>query len=108
MAGDDQDTEQQEVRLDLNSPRFQQTLFDLSKEQQRSVLNTLRKLSKMTWEQVYSDPGLNWEAIRSRSGPDGRRLYSFRIGKGFRGVGFRDESWLTVTSLHSDHDSAYR
>lgn len=108
MAANDHGTEQQNVRLDLNSPRFQQDLFDLSKEHQRSVLNTLRKLSKMTWEQVHSDPGLQWEAIRSRTGPDGRKLYSFRIGKGFRGVGFRDESWLTIISLHPDHDSAYR
>jgi len=103
----DQETGQQKVRLDLNSPRFQQALFDISKEHQRSVLNTLRKLSKMTWEQVHRDPGLHWEAIRSQCGPDGRKLYSFRIGKGFRGVGFRDGSWLAITSLHPDHNSAY-
>lgn len=108
MRAGDPHAGQQKVQLDLNNTRFQQALFALSKAQQRSVLNTLRKLSKMTWEQVYRDPGLNWETIRSRRGPDGRTLYSFRIGKGFRGVGFRDGPWLAIASLHPDHDSAYQ
>ncbi|MCP3956850.1 MAG: hypothetical protein GY719_03250 [bacterium] len=104
--GEDESGEQK-VRLDLNSPRFQLTLFELSKKDQRSVLNTLRKLSRMTWAQIHSDSGLNWELIRSRRGAGGQRLYSFRIGKGFRGVAFRDGNWLAIVSLHPDHDSAY-
>lgn len=62
----------------------------------------------MTWAQVYQDSGLNWEAIRSRRGPGDRKLYSFRISKGFRGVGFRDGPWLAILSLHPDHDSTYQ
>ncbi len=46
------------VRLDLNSPVFQRLLLRLAKQQQTSVLGTLRKLSGMTWEQVYRDTGL--------------------------------------------------
>ena len=45
-------------RLDLNSPVFQRVLFRLAKQQQTSVLGTLRKLSGMTSEQVYRDTGL--------------------------------------------------
>jgi hypothetical protein len=96
------------VRLDLNNPVFQRQLFSLEARQQRAVLTSLRKLSQMTWEQVYRDPGLRWEAILSRFGPRGARLYSLRLGRGFRAVGFRDEEWLRLLTLHPDHDSAYR
>ena len=96
------------VQLDLNSPAFQKELYSLGKEDQHSVMNTLAKLSKMTWQQVYADRGLNWEAVASRVGPHGGRLYSFRVEKGFRGVAFRQDDWLRILTLHPDHDSTYR
>ena len=98
---------QDPVRLDLNNPVFQKQLFSLPKKDQLNVLGTLRKLANMTWQQIYRDRGLKWEVIYSRSGPNGARLYSFRIGKGFRGVAYREESWLRILSLHPDHDTAY-
>jgi hypothetical protein len=69
---------QQQIRLDLNNPVFQRQLFNLPKNDQRSILNTLRKLAEMTWQQVYSNHGLKWEAILSQKGPGGNKLYSFR------------------------------
>jgi hypothetical protein len=96
------------LRLDLNSPVFQQVLFALEKHQQRSVLGTLHKLHVMTWNQLYRDPGLKWEAIVSRQGPKGQRLYTLRLGTGFRAVAYRDGNWLRLLTLHPDHDSAYR
>lgn len=96
------------VKLDLNNPVFQEKLFTLSKTEQSDILGTLRKLSKMDWVQVYTDRGLKWEVIFSRTGPHGGRLHSFRIGKGFRGLAYRDEDWMRILSLHPDHDSAYQ
>lgn len=96
------------VKLDLNTPVFQRHLFRLQKNEQLAVLGTLRKISKMSWQQVYQDKGLNWEVISSRLGPHGARLYTFRIGKGFRGLAFREHSWLRILSLHPDHDAAYK
>ena len=58
----------QTVRLDLNNPVFQRRLFNLSKTEQRNALNTLLKLANLTWQQVYGDHGLKWEAILSRKG----------------------------------------
>jgi hypothetical protein len=95
------------LQLDLNNPEFQEQLFALEKDSQRSVLSTLRKLSKMTWEGVYRDAGLKWEALVSKVGPHGGRLYSLRMGKGFRAVAYRQDDWLRILSLHPDHDSAY-
>lgn len=96
------------VRLDLNNVEFQQQLFKLSKEDQRRVLVTLRKLSQMTWDQIYGDRGLKWEAVLSQTGPGGSRLYSLRMGRGFRALAYREKSLLRLLSLHPDHDSAYR
>ncbi|MDN5848446.1 MAG: hypothetical protein L0H63_02255 [Nitrococcus sp.] len=96
------------IRLDLNNPEFQELFFSLEKPQQLAVLKTFQKLRQMTWEQVYTDSGSNWEAILSKTGPGGGRLYSFRIGKGFRGVAYLDDAWLRVLGVYPDHDSAYR
>jgi hypothetical protein len=95
------------VRLDLNNPVFQRNLFGLTKDQQRSVLTTLKKLSEMTWDQIYRDSGLNWEQISSRAGEGGERLYSLRMSQSFRAVAFRENEWMRFVSLHPDHDSAY-
>jgi len=61
----------------------------------------------MSWDQLYRDPGFRWELIRTRVDPREKRLYSFRIGRGFRAVARRDDEWLKMVSLHPDHDSAY-
>jgi hypothetical protein len=97
----------QHIRLDLNNPVFQRLLFNLPKSDQHNTINTLRKMANMTWQQVYSDYGLKWEVILSQKGPGGNKLYGFRIGKGFRGIAYRDGLWLRLLSLHPDHDSAY-
>jgi len=96
------------LRLDLNNPVFRRRIFDLSKGEQHDILNRLRKLAEMTWQQVYVDHGLKWEAILSQKGPGDEKLYSFRIDKGFRCLAYRDGLWLRLLSLYVDHDSVYR
>lgn len=95
------------VRLDLNSPVFLRNLFALTKNDQRQALTTLGKLFQMTWDQVYRDASLKWEAIVSQVGPNGGRLYAFRMGNALRAVGYRQDDWLRILSLHPEHDSAY-
>jgi hypothetical protein len=96
------------VLLDLNNPEFQQEWFALEREEAMSVLATLRKIHVLDLEQLYRDKGLHWEAINSRSGPAGKRLYSLRITRSVRAVAYRDGDFLRFLSLHPDHDSAYR
>ncbi len=95
------------VRLDLNNPEFQADLFSLQKAEQLELLGTLQRMSKMTWDDIYRDRGLRWEALVSRRGPGGGRLYTFRISRKFRGLAYREDNWLRLLSLHADHDSAY-
>ena len=45
------------VQLDLNNPVFQKNLFSLQKKEQWAVFQSLRKLSRMTWQQIYGDKG---------------------------------------------------
>ena len=96
------------VRLDLNNIEFQSDLFDLQKPEQLAVLATLRKIALLTWDQVHRDKGLNWEAIHSRSGADGKRLYSLRITQRCRAVAMREGEFMRLLSIHPDHDSAYK
>ncbi len=95
------------VRLDLNNPVFLRNLFALAKSDQRQALTTLGKLFQMTWDQLNRDPGLKWEAIVSRVGPHGGRLYAFRMGEALRAVAYRQDDWLRILALHPEHDSAY-
>lgn len=43
------------VRLDLNNPVFQENLLSPPKPDRHSALETLSKLRRMTWNQVYRD-----------------------------------------------------
>ena len=70
------------VRLDLNNPAFQENLLSLPKPERHSALETLSKLRRMTWREVYSDNGLKWEKIVSVPAPAGiPAIYSRRITK---------------------------
>ena len=48
------------------------------------------------------------EAIVSRGGPNGQRIYGLRVTPPIRAVAYRDDDLLRFLSLHRDHDSAYR
>lgn len=55
------------VRLDLNNPVFQETLFNLQKAERHAAIDTLRKVRQLTWAQVYRDNGLKWGKIITAS-----------------------------------------
>lgn len=96
------------VLLDLNNPEFQKALFGLDKQDQYATLMTLKKISGMTWEQVYKDQGLKWELILSKLGPNGKRLYTLRATKRMRVLALRDGAWMRLLYVHPDHDDAYK
>jgi hypothetical protein len=95
------------VRLDLNEPSFQETWFALESADALRVLASLRKIGKLTWDQLYRDAGLKWEAIPSQTAPGGERLYSFRVTQRIRAVAYSDGDFLSLQRVHADHDSAY-
>lgn len=96
------------VLLDLNNPIFQEDLFALEKEEAVRIFGTLRKIKKLSWTDVYKDKGLRWELVQSKTGMDGRRLYTIRISQGFRALVCRESQFMRFLSLHPDHDSAYK
>ncbi|MDX1920375.1 MAG: hypothetical protein SFU25_06530 [Candidatus Caenarcaniphilales bacterium] len=95
------------MKIDLLDASIQDLIFELQIEDQLAFLKLLKKLYKMTWNQIYVDNGLKWEKIRSRKGNRGEDLYSIRINQKFRAVVFRENDYLCFVSLHPDHDSAY-
>ena len=96
------------VEIDLNSPSFQSTWNDLEQIEQEKAIATFEKLTQLTWNQVYKDKGLRWEKIHSIPAPKGIEvLYSFRVSKSIRGIGFREDHYLRVLLIQPDHDATY-
>lgn len=96
------------VRLDLNNPVFQDNLLALEKQERNATLDTLNKLRKLTWNQVYRDPGLKWEKIISVKPPEGvDAIYSLRITRSRRAIAYRQQDFLRLLTISPDHDSTY-
>jgi len=96
------------IRLDLNSPEFQDVFFRLQADELRQVVAALRRLRELDWNSLYRHTGFRWEAIEHLRAPNGAKMYSLRLSQRIRAVAFRDGDFLRVISLHPDHDSAYK
>jgi hypothetical protein len=96
------------VILDLNNHKFQENLFSLQKAERHAALNTLSKIRQLTWQQVYSDKGLNWEKIFSVRAPQViDAIYSLRITQSRRATAFRDGFYMRMLTVAADYDSTY-
>lgn len=95
------------IRLDLNSPAFQEVFFSLEADDLKQVAASLRRLRDLDWNSLYRHTGFRWEAIEHLKGPSGAKVYSLRLSQRIRAVAFRDGDFLRLVSLHPGHDSAY-
>lgn len=99
------------ISVNLSSPALVSQIANLSKENLISFQKTLRKILKLSWNQLYQDHGLKWEEITSMSdillGNKKYRPYSIRLNQKFRAIAMRKESEMVFISLHPDHDSTY-
>ena len=96
------------IELDLNNSKFQDNLFELEKADRHSVMETMRKLRRMSWAQLYRDNGLRWEKIDRAVVPQGvAAVYSLRISQSRRATAYRDGNVLKFLSIPPDHDSTY-
>jgi hypothetical protein len=96
------------VKLDLNSPEFQDVFFRLELAELKQVVSSLRRLRELDWNAVYRHTGFQWEAIRHIRTPNGATAYSLRLSAKIRAIAYRDGGFLRIISLHADHDSAYK
>lgn len=98
----------QKVKLDLNNPVFRENLFTLQKAERHAAVDTLNKLRKLTWADVYRDNGLKWEKIVSVRPPDGiDAIYSLRITKARRATAYREGEFIWILTIAPDHDATY-
>jgi hypothetical protein len=96
------------VRLDLNNPVFQETLFNLQKAERHAAIDTLSKVRQLTWAQVYRNNGLKWEKIVSVKPPaDMDAVYALRITQSRRATAWRDGDFMRMLTVAPDHDSIY-
>jgi hypothetical protein len=97
-----------EVRLDLNNPVFQEQLLSLQKNERHAALDTLNKIRKLTWNQLYRDQGIKWEKITSIKPPSGiDAVYSLRISQSRRATAHRDGDFIRLLTIAPDHDATY-
>lgn len=96
------------VRLDLNSPEFQDVFFRLEEKELKQVVASLRRLRELDWSAVYRHTGFQWEAIKHFKAPNGAGVHSLRLSQKVRALAFREGDFLRFVSRHPDHDSAYR
>jgi hypothetical protein len=95
------------VRLDLNSPEFQEVFFRLEVDELKQVVASLARLRELDWNNLYRHSGYRWEAIEHLEAPNGAQVYSLRLSQKIRAIAYRDGDFLRLISLHPDHDSAY-
>jgi hypothetical protein len=96
------------IRLDLNNPVFQEQLLLLQKAERHAALDTLNKIRQLTWNQLYSDPGIKWEKITSIKPPAGIDVfYSLRLSRSRRATAYRDGNFMRLLTISPDHDSTY-
>ena len=96
------------IKIDLNNLDFQKDLFSLQKNEQLSLIRTLKKINELTWDNLYKDQGLKWEAIVSKTTKSGQGIYSFRFSQKYRVLALRDGVYLRLLTLHTEYDSAYK
>ena len=95
------------VKLDLNSPAFQDVFLLLELSELKRVVSSLERLRTLDWNALYRHTGFKWEAIRHIRTPNGATAYSLRLTEKIRAIAYRDGDFLRIISLHPDHDSAY-
>jgi hypothetical protein len=95
------------VLLDLNNEVFQECWFRLDKAEQQRVLDTLKKVAQLTWDQVYRDQGLKWEKVVTVPQQGRAVVYSLRITRSRRATAFREGNYMRFLTVEADHDSTY-
>ena len=96
------------IRLDLNNPVFQEQLLLLQKAERHAALDTLNKIRQLTWNQLYSDPGIKWEKITSIKPPAGIDVVdSLRLSRSRRATAYRVGNFMRLLTISPDHDSTY-
>lgn len=95
------------VRLDLNSPEFQEVFFRLELAELKQIVAALRRLRALDWNALYRHTGFQWEAIEHLAAPNGSKVCSLRLSQKMRATAYREGDFLRFLSLHPDHDSAY-
>ncbi len=95
------------IIIDMNTSEFQDSLFSLQTYEQIALLKTLRKMSKLTWDALYTNNGIKWEQIRNKITKDGKKIYSFRFSQKYRGTAYREGDGCVLLEIFPNHDGAY-
>ena len=82
------------VLLDLNYPAFQSELFELDAPELKKIIKIFKKLRGMSWNDVFKDRGLKWEAPKSTPGK-----FTIRRSQSYRAIVVRADCWMRFQTL---------
>lgn len=75
----------------------------------RLLIDSFKKVEKLTWQQIFTDTGLKWErnkniAIQLPSNlPEDIKLYSFRVNQKMRVYGYRAQEFFYIVWFDKNH-----
>ncbi|MGQ0656194.1 MAG: hypothetical protein ACT4P4_28710 [Betaproteobacteria bacterium] len=102
------DEADRKVKLDLNNEVFQKNWLELHRDERDRVTDALRKIRRLTWNEVHRDQGLRWEKVSSVKPPAGvDAVYTLRITKARRATAYRQGDYMRFLTIAADHDAAY-
>ena len=78
------------VRLDLNSPEFQDVFFRLESAELKQVVAFPAPADRAGLERLYRHTGFQWEATGHIKAPNGAKTYSLRLSQKIRTVAYHD------------------
>ena len=85
---------------------FQEQLLSLQKKERNAALDSLKKIRKLTWNQLVRDQGIEWEKITSIKPPAGiDAVDSLRISQSSRATAHRDGEFIRLLTIAPDHDT---
>ncbi|HCW08365.1 MAG TPA: hypothetical protein DGG95_13475 [Cytophagales bacterium] len=92
-------------KLDFSQVDEKVDFTSIQPTEQSLFIDTFRKFEELTWDQIYSDNGLDYKEyheiidIRHRS----RKTYKFRASQKFRCHGYRQKDSFIVIRFETDH-----
>lgn len=82
---------------------------NLNNHEIKSFIAYAKKVENMEWKDIKSDRGLRYEALSTLAKPDtiskDITLYSMRLSKKFRIIGYRQEEYFYIVWFDNKHET---
>jgi hypothetical protein len=97
-------------KLDFSRVDEKMGFEGIQKTEQDLFVDTFRKFNEQTWDQIYSNKGLDYKEYRDNVGTQyrGMKTYKFRASQKIRCHGYRERDRFVVIGFETDHKLSNR